>query len=241
MAVDQSLSLESSHSADTDHDPHAATGVISRKLGMWVFLISEIFFFSGLIGGSVLLRVQDANWPAPGEVLNVPLTSLNTFILLVSSVAVVKALASLQDNKLKQFKGYLVLTVLLGTMFLGIQVIEYVELYNHGLTFTTYRINKDDTHALEGVQTVASTAAAVVEGESHGELVHSVYGTTFYIQTGFHGAHVTGGVIWLIVVTIKAFRGSYSPTNYHGVEIFGLYWHFVDLVWILLFTIVYLI
>jgi heme/copper-type cytochrome/quinol oxidase subunit 3 len=71
--------------------------------------------------------------------------------------------------------------------------------------------------------------------------VNSSYGTTFYIQTGFHGAHVAGGVIWLLVVLAKAFAGTYTAENYMGVEIFGLYWHFVDLVWILLFTIVYLI
>lgn len=195
------------------------TGVDSRKLAIWVFLASEVIFFSGLIGTGILLRVLSpaAEWAEPGEVLNVPLTSLNTFILIVSSVTVVKGLEALQENKHHLFRYFMLATAVLGITFLGIQVYEYIELYGHGLTFTQY-----------------------VSEHSH-ETVISPYGTAFYIQTGFHGAHVFGGVLWLLYIVIKAFGGGYSAEDYMGVEIFGLYWHFVDLVWILLFTIVYLI
>ncbi len=193
-----------------------STGVATPKLAIWIFLASEVIFFSSLIGGSILLRVQAEQWPVPGEVLNVPLTSLNTFLLIVSSVTVVKALDALQKGNQKAFKGFLVATFLIGSTFLGVQVFEYYELIHHGLTFDEYT-----NHA--------------------GETVNSVYGTTFYIQTGFHGAHVFLGIMWILFVTVKAFLGGYSQHNYLGVEIFGLYWHFVDLVWILLFTIVYLV
>lgn len=195
------------------------SGVDSRKLGIWIFLASEVIFFTSLIGGSILLRVNTPAelWAEPGEVLNVPLTSLNTFILIVSSVTVVQALSALQAGKQNLFRLFLVATAALGITFLGIQVYEYNKLIHEGLTFTQYTSH-----------------------HSH-ELVRSVYGTTFYIQTGFHGAHVTGGVIWLLFVIGRAFAGQYNEKNYMGVEIFGLYWHFVDLVWILLFTIVYLV
>jgi heme/copper-type cytochrome/quinol oxidase subunit 3 len=202
------------------HTPSVQTvGVENRKLAIWIFLASEVIFFSGLIGGSILLRLQSSaeTWPVPGEVLNVPLTSLNTFLLIVSSVTVVKGLEALQEGRQKAFRLFLLATAVLGITFLGIQGYEYYKLIQEGLTFTQY-----------------------VSHHTH-ETVTSSYGTTFYIQTGFHGAHVTGGVIWLLVVLAKAFAGGYSAENYMGVEIFGLYWHFVDLVWILLFTIVYLI
>lgn len=206
----QALPLSQTHAAQN-------TGVESRKLAIWIFLASEVIFFSGLIGGSILLRVQASTWAEPGEVLNVPLTSLNTFLLIVSSVTVVKALESLQHGKQQLFRWLLVATALIGITFLGIQAYEYYKLISEGLTFTQY-----------------------VSHHTH-EVVSSVYGTAFYIQTGFHGAHVCGGVLWLLVVIGKAFAGVYDQNNYMGVEIFGLYWHFVDLVWILLFTIVYLV
>ncbi|NJK79167.1 MAG: heme-copper oxidase subunit III [Chloroflexaceae bacterium] len=224
MAVDQAMAPGQSHTAATA--TAQTVGVSNRKLGIWIFLASEVIFFSALIGGGILLRLQTPpdQWPVPGEVLNVPLTSLNTFILIVSSVTVVQALAALQDNIRWRFQLFLVCTFILGAIFLGIQVYEYNLLIGHGLTFTEY---------------VPYTA----HGAEHGaaEAVSSVYGTAFYIQTGFHGAHVFLGVMWLGFVMIKAFFGGYSPDDYEGVEIFGLYWHFVDLVWILLFTIVYLI
>jgi heme/copper-type cytochrome/quinol oxidase subunit 3 len=188
-----------------------------RKLGVWLFLVSEVLFFTALIGGSLLIRLWSPNgWPAPGEVLNIPLTSLNTFILICSSVTVVKALDRIQKGDQAGMKKYLLLTLAGGVFFLGVQAYEYVKLIEHGLFLTSYV-------------------------DHHGETFMSPYGMTFYIQTGFHGAHVFIGVMWLLVVILKAFNGLYSKHNWVGVEAFGLYWHFVDLVWILLFTIVYLI
>jgi heme/copper-type cytochrome/quinol oxidase subunit 3 len=217
MAAEQTMPLEEAHPAE-GHTLETS-GIESRKLALWIFLASEVIFFSALIGTGILMRLQSpgGEWPAPGEVLNVPLTSLNTFILIVSSVTVVKGLEALQEGKQQAFRLFLVATAALGVTFLGVQAYEYAKLIEHGLTFTHYV----DHHT--------------------GEMVRSTYGTAFYIQTGFHGAHVFGGVVWLLVVIGKAFAGVYTPKNYMGYEIFGLYWHFVDLVWILLFTIVYLI
>lgn len=229
MAVDQAAAAHTPHAPAHPAPAPQTLGVSNRKLGIWIFLTSEVIFFTALIGAGILLRLQtpDGLWPVPGQVLNVPLTSLNTFILIVSSVTVVQALAALQDNRRGRFKLFLLCTLLLGLTFLGVQAFEYYKLIvEEGLTFSQYINHGHGGHG---------------HGAEEAEVVSSVYGTAFYIQTGFHGAHVTGGVLWLLFVTIKAFLGGYSPTDYEGVEIFGLYWHFVDLVWILLFTIVYLI
>ena len=201
------------------HAPASSTGIDTRKLAVWFFLASEIIFFTALIGGSLLLRVRTGEWPLPNEILNVPLTSLNTFILIVSSLTVVNALSAIEGGDQRMLKRWLIATAALGLVFLGIQMYEYIKLYSEGLTFISCNV----VH--EGHQIECPT----------------MYGTTFYIQTGFHGTHVAIGVIWLLIVILKAFRGVYTQQEHTGVELFGLYWHFVDLVWILLFTIVYLI
>jgi cytochrome c oxidase subunit 3/cytochrome o ubiquinol oxidase subunit 3 len=182
-------------------------GVYNEKLGMWIFLLSEVMFFTALIGSYIILRFSNpAAWPAPGAVLNIPVTAVNTFLLICSSVTMVKAFANAQDGDQRMLRIWLVLTVLIGATFVGIQVFEYSQLIGHGFLPSS-----------------------------------GLYGSTFYTMTGFHGFHVTMGVLCMIFVTGKAFRGRYTPDDYRGVEVIGLYWHFVDLVWIILFTIVYLI
>jgi heme/copper-type cytochrome/quinol oxidase subunit 3 len=195
--------------------PMPGMGVYNLKLGMWVFLLSEVMFFTGLIAAYIALRfAAPAAFTEPGVVLNVPLTAFNTFVLICSSVTMVKAFAALQNGDQRGLRLWLMATAFLGTFFLSIQVIEYIELAMHGF--------------------VPSIAAYAAEGGP-------LYGMTFYTLTGFHGAHVAIGVAALIFTTVKAFQGAYTADRPGGVEIMGLYWHFVDLVWIILFTIVYLI
>lgn len=189
--------------------------VYNMKLGMWVFLLSEVMFFSSLIGAYIILRfAHPEQWAEPGVVLNVPLTAFNTFLLICSSVTMVKAFAAIEHGDLRMLKRWLLATILLGATFVGIQVYEYIKLIGHGF--------------------VPNAAAYAAPGGP-------LYGSTFYTMTGFHGTHVTIGVLCMIFTTIQAFRGKYTKDDYGGVEIMGLYWHFVDLVWIILFTIVYLI
>ena len=195
--------------------PMEGMKVYNLKLGMWVFLLSEVMFFSSLIGAYIILRfAHPEQWAEPNHVLNVPLTGFNTFMLICSSVTMVKAFAAIEHGDQAGLRKWLIATIILGASFVGIQVYEYIKLAHHGFV------------------PVAANYAA--EGGP-------LYGTTFYTMTGFHGAHVTLGVLALIFTAVKAFRGKYSATDYGGVEIMGLYWHFVDLVWIILFTIVYLI
>jgi cytochrome c oxidase subunit 3 len=200
--------------ATMDRAPERGLDVYTQKVGMWVFLCSEVMFFAGLIGSYIVLRFGASDtWGAPGEVLNVPVTAVNTFILICSSVTMVKAFAAAQAGDQKGIRTYTLATALLGATFLGVQVYEYSHLILHG--------EWQGSHGF--------TPAA------------GLYGATFFTMTGFHGFHVFLGVVCLTWATVRAFRGHWGADNYHGLEVLGLYWHFVDLVWIILFTIVYLI
>lgn len=196
--------------------PPPSMGLDNRKFGMWGFLSSEVLFFSVLIANFLVLSKQDP----PGtfelhgqivsgrEVLNIPLTAFNTFVLLTSSFTVVIALKAIQEDKQFLFRLALLITGAFGTFFIGVQIFEYYQLI-------------------------------VIEGVGF----DSLFGGAFFTLTGFHGAHVLGGLIWLAILLFKAFgvMGGFSGKDYMGVELFGLYWHFVDIVWLLLFSLVYLI
>jgi len=201
-------------------------GVYSEKLGMWVFLGSEVLFFTVLIGSYIILRFgSPESFAEPGKILNIPVTAVNTFLLICSSMTMVKAFACVQDGNQKGLKLFLVATVLIGATFVSVQVFEYLQLAHEGFLPSGY---VDGSHFAE-LAAAGSLPANV-----------NIYGSTFFTMTGFHGFHVTMGVICMVYVTIKAFQGKYTATDHRGVEVIGLYWHFVDLVWILLFTIVYL-
>jgi len=199
------------------------------KLGMWIFLASEVMFFTALIGSYVILRFgAPGEWARPGVVLNVPVTAFNTFLLICSSVSMVKAFAAIADGNQKMLKVWLLLTIIGGAMFVSIQAYEYTHLVERGFLPS-------------GVRDGSELAALVANGTLP-QATMGLYGSTFYIMTGFHGFHVTCGVIAMTYLFFtKALRGKYTQQDYRGIETVGLYWHFVDLVWIILFTIVYLI
>jgi cytochrome c oxidase subunit 3 len=181
------------------------------KLGMWIFLAGDAMSFGSLLAGYGALRYSSPNWPMPSTHLGIALTGLMTFLLICSSVTMVKGLAAIQDGDRQRMCMFLALTVLGGITFLSMQAYEWTHLMHEGM-------------ALAGNPWGASQ-----------------FGTTFFILTGFHGCHVFGGVVYLSCVLAKGLRGGYSERDYNGVETAGLYWHFVDLVWILVFTFVYLL
>jgi cytochrome c oxidase subunit III len=182
-------------------------GTVRGKVGMWLFLISDALTFGALLCAYGALRMGASEWPVPSQVLDVPLTAFNTFILICSSVTMVKGLSAIRQGDVKKLQKFLLLTSLGGTIFLSIQAYEY--------------------HHLLGVQGL--------------HLRDNLFTATFFSLTSFHGAHVLSGVVYLLIICWRSTKGDFSSTNYTRVEVAGLYWHFVDLVWILVFTFVYLL
>jgi cytochrome c oxidase subunit 3/cytochrome o ubiquinol oxidase subunit 3 len=199
--------------AATLHDQHpqhpTATGLDMLKLGFWIFLGSETLFFGSLIATYMVYKGESVVGPYPhGEegILNIPLTSVSTFVLLMSSLAMVIALDAVQRNKRGGALFWIMAVIVLGAGFLGFQAYEFTHFYHEGLTLST-----------------------------------NLFGSTFYILTGVHGAHVTIGIMWLMILWVDSLRGKLGPHNALRIEIAGLYWHFVDIVWIAIFTLIYLI
>jgi len=203
--------------------------VYNKKLGMWIFLASEVMFFGALIGSYVILRFGAAGeWPRPGVVLSLPITAFNTFLLICSSVSMVKAYAAIADGDPKKMNFWLLMTILGGACFVSIQVFEYTHLVERGFLPSGVR---------EGSELAEMVTAGTLPAATMG-----LYGSTFFTMTGFHGFHVTCGVLSMLFLYVtKALPGKFTTDDYAGIEVVGLYWHFVDLVWIILFTIVYLI
>jgi cytochrome c oxidase subunit III len=188
--------------------PHPVTGVTNSKLGVWCFLASEVMLFGGLFSAYIMLRTGAPEWPRGHEILNVPLATLNTIILITSSVTMVMSWASLELKKLSKYKLYMTLTVLLGLAFLVVKAFEYGHKFEHHHFPST-----DNFYA------------------------------TYFTLTGLHGVHVIGGILvnlYFLLFGVKMYQT--APEQLAGrVEAAGLYWHFVDLVWIFLFPVLYLL
>ncbi len=215
-----------------------STGTDNRKLLMWLFLGSECLFFASLIASHLVYRSRQVVPPFPFHkeipidvynglsetvkhmcedlgngfaachgILDIPITSTSTFVLLFSSLAMVLAVYGAQNGRPMMMKAWLLATILAGLTFLGFQVYEF------------------RTFAMEGLG-----------------LGTNQFGASFFVLTGFHGTHVGVGVLYLASMLAASFRRNSlgSETGFH-IEIAGLYWHFVDIVWIIIFTVVYLI
>lgn len=185
------------------------------KIGMWLFLVTDAMSFSGLLIGYAILRSM-RKWPIPSEALGgVELSGFMTFVLICSSVSMVLAIDACKARNREKMLKWLLFTIAGGVIFLGIQVYEYTHLI-HGLHLT------------------------LLPWEYKGE-VYNHFGSTFYAITGFHGLHVFSGVIYLCCMYAQGLKGRFDDANYNQLEIAGLFWHFVDLVWILVFTFIYLL
>jgi heme/copper-type cytochrome/quinol oxidase subunit 3 len=193
---------------DASHDEHhyTATGLNNWKVGFWTFIGSECLFFGTLLSTYMVYKGASLEGPYPLDIFDIPLTTVSTFVLLMSSLAMVLGLDGVQKGSRKKAAFWLGVVVVFGAIFLGFQYYEFNHFVHEGLT-----------------------------------LQHSVFGSTFFVLTGFHGAHVTVGVIWMTTLLIQSLRGKLTPDKALQVEIAGLYWHFVDIVWIVIFVLVYLI
>ncbi|MBI2845203.1 MAG: heme-copper oxidase subunit III [Chloroflexi bacterium] len=202
-------------------------GVSHRKLGTWFFLVTEIMLFSGLIGMYLAARAGSGDWPVTAEILGVNLAAINTFILIVSSVTMVLSFAAVEEGNRGGLFRFLLLTALLGLIFIGIKMVEWSELIHLGYA------PLPPAHAPEPGRTPLPPPGQTPSG--------SLFGSTYFTLTGVHAAHVLGGVLVIFFAMAKVLRGGYSRKDHEGIELLGLYWHFVDIVWIFLFTIIYLI
>lgn len=187
-------------------EPHPVTGVTNAKFGVWLFLASEVMLFGALFSTYIMLRLGSSDWPH-GE-LNVPLATLNTVVLITSSVTMVLAWASLKMGNFGKFRLNLGVTILLACVFLVVKAIEYRHKFEVG----------------------------------HFPSTHTFY-AIYFTMTGLHGLHIVGGIIvnaYLLFPGSKMWKT--NPEQFTGrIECAGLYWHFVDLVWIFLFPVLYLL
>jgi cytochrome c oxidase subunit 3 len=209
-----------------EHVHYTTTGLDNRKIAIWAFIGSECMLFASLIstyliykGRSIVGPFPHESWTSPsGEVfkpiLNIPVTSASTFVLLMSSLFMVLALAAVENRGKPGYVGtllgnskfWLATTAVAGATFLGFQAFEFTSFVHEGLTIKT-----------------------------------NLFGSSFFTLTGFHGAHVTVGVLWLLTLLAIDMKRGLTPKDTLLVDICALYWHFVDVVWIAIFTLVYLI
>jgi cytochrome c oxidase subunit 3 len=195
---------------DIPYTVHARpdTGVPNPKLGVWMFLASEVMLFGALFSSYILLRNGSLQWPLGSTILSVPLATFNTIVLISSSVTMVMAWASLKLNDFGKYRLYMGLTILAALIFLVVKAFEYYE------------------HVHIGEVPATSTFFAI-----------------YYTLTGLHGLHVLGGLVvnsyfWGPGARMWRTR----PEQFtNRIEVAGLYWHFVDLVWIFLFPVLYLL
>jgi cytochrome c oxidase subunit 3/cytochrome o ubiquinol oxidase subunit 3 len=189
-----------------DHGGHASAATLTNgKLAMWLFLASDCLFFGAFISAYLLYRGRPQTGPTPKELFDIPFTSATSFILLMSSLGMVLALAAIQRGDHRRFRLWLLATAIFGATFIAGQIFEFTEFYREGLKLDT-----------------------------------NLFGSTFYVLTGFHGAHVCLGILWLLSLWGMSMQGRLGPEKAESVEIAGLYWHFVDVVWIVIFTVIYL-
>ena len=219
----------SAHAIETT--PHAsamtATGVPNGKLGMWLFLASEVMFFTGLLGAYIVLRISNPHWPGSEGHLSVLMGTINTLVLICSSTTVVMALAAAEHlpaeaslpasktpgqagaqagQRLPAVRGWLALTIVLGSLFLVIKGTEYAAKFSH--------------HIGPGT---------------------NIFWSCYFTLTGFHALHVLGGIIFNLRILRVTWSDRLWKDQGHRLELAGLYWHFVDIVWIFLFPLLYLL
>jgi cytochrome c oxidase subunit 3 len=192
--------------------PHPVTGIPNGKFGIWLFLASEVMLFGALFSSYVLIRTGAPQWPPEGglssEILNVPLGTFNTAVLITSSITMVLAWASCKMGSLSRFKMWMAATVFLALVFLVVKYFEYADKFHHD-HFPS----------------------------------HDNFFAIYFVLTGLHGLHIVGGIVvntFLLTAGSKMWQT--DPEHFtNRVENAGLYWHFVDLVWIFLFPSLYLL
>ena len=188
------------------HEPEKVTMEGRNKiLGFWLFLGAETVLFGTLFSAFVALRHNVGDGPKASELFELPTVFLATMILLFSSLMSVFAVQAMHRHKVKAMLGYLVVTVLLGLCFLGLEVYEFNNYVNEGHKMPT-----------------------------------SAFSSSFYTLVGFHGAHVAFGVLWITLLILQILKKGLTVVTAPKIYVSAIYWHFIDVVWVFIFTVVYL-
>jgi cytochrome c oxidase subunit 3 len=255
---------------DHGHDPHLAhhfetpmQQYESGKLGMWIFLVTEVLLFGGLFCAYAVYR---ANHPEvfiyAHQYLDKWLGGLNTVVLICSSLTMAWAVRAAQTGNRKALVGLLTATFLFACVFLGVKYVEYRHKWKHGLLWGKHYRPQTGAHHEPGAGSDGEEAPAAGEdgapaadpdaggtdpSESeeggHGEeppKVHIFFGI-YFVMTGLHGLHVLAGMAVILWLILRARKDHFSPTYFAPVDLGGLYWHLVDIIWIFLFPLLYLI
>ena len=252
-----------------DLEPHPMTGMYNGKFGLWLFLASEIMLFGALFSTYVLLRVgaPEGTWPHHGaEILDVPKGTFNTLILIGSSVTMVLAWASLKMNNFAKGRAFLLVTFLLAGVFLVVKGFEYKAKFTHyqidlktPITLHGKSVTRITGHIHQQTEDHVSITPDATDGEEHAAELeierdnivrltdfgpsHSTFLAIYFTMTGLHGLHIIGGmavILYLLLAAPSMWNGNREKLI-NRVECTGLYWHFVDLVWIFLFPVFYLL
>jgi cytochrome c oxidase subunit 3 len=209
----------------------------SSTLGMWLFLVTEIMFFGGLFTAYVIYRnMYPAAFAVASSTLNVTWGAINTAVLICSSLTMALAIRSAQVNWRKGILLFLPLTMALGLTFLGIKAIEYHDKFvEHHVPGEI--LNQSFNFVLEDAREASAAQAQDPLYQQHAEVFFSLY----FIMTGIHALHMIIGICILGVLVFYSKRGKFDAEYYNPLEMTGLYWHFVDIVWIFLFPLLYLL
>ncbi len=203
----------------------------AASLGMWVFLITEVMFFGGLFLVYTINRsLYPAAFAASSRELDASLGGINTAVLILSSLTMALAVWASQTGKRKQLIAFLIATLVLGSVFLGIKTVEYSAKFHHHLI-------PGPSFEFPAEKITPELARQDSNLSVHAQLFFSLY----FGMTGLHALHMMVGAGLLLFLLRQAVRGRYTPQYNSPVEICGLYWHFVDIVWIYLFPLLYLI
>jgi cytochrome o ubiquinol oxidase subunit 3 len=194
-------SAATAHSHDHEHHDESSL----RVFGFWIFLITDLILFAVLFATYVVLQGRYNGGPTEAELFSVPIFVTSTFILLTSSFTSGLAILQLQKGKVKSTVVWLLITVLLGIAFVGLEIEEFMTMVHEGATIST-----------------------------------SAFLSAFFVLVGTHGLHVSVGIIWMTSAAIQLARHGINDVTTRKVNIVGIYWHFLDVVWIFIFTVVYL-
>ena len=230
MAETYAIEHEVTHPSLQHHFENMEQQREASTLGMWVFLVTEIMFFGGMFFAYTLYRSQYPQaFASASNHLSLPLGTINTGVLILSSFTMALAVYSAQIGKRRNLITCLVLTIVLGVTFLGIKAVEYRDKYVDNLIpgslIPGHPFKPEGVHLLPGAS------------PQNVEMFYWIY----FAMTGMHALHMVIGVGLLSVILYFAARGRYGPEYHNPVEISGLYWHFVDIIWIFLFPLLYLL